>query len=109
MARLKKQVSGRKRRFIPVILREPGGTNHEIERPVWLELYGGYHTASSQLSRFGNSTRKNAEPLGTKTIARKPVRTCMYHRSITPCPKRRKTCRAPRSRPPTTRPPTACA
>ncbi len=92
-----------------VILREPGGTTHEIERSVWLELHEGYHTTSSQLSRFGNSARKNAEPLGTKTIARKPVRTGMYHRSITPCAKRRKTCRAPRSRPPTTRPPTACA
>jgi hypothetical protein len=58
-----------------VILREPGGTTHEIERSVWLELHEGYHTTSSQLSRFGNSARKNAEPLGTKTIARKHVRT----------------------------------
>jgi len=51
-----------------VILRESGGTNHEIARSVWLELHGGYHTASSQLSRFGNSARENAEHHGTKTL-----------------------------------------
>jgi hypothetical protein len=55
-----------------VILREPGGTNHEIARSVWLELHGGYHTASSQLSRFGNIARKNTEHHGTNTLLAEP-------------------------------------
>jgi hypothetical protein len=41
-----------------VILREPSGTNHEIARSVWSELHGRYHTAYSQLSRFGNIAEK---------------------------------------------------
>jgi hypothetical protein len=55
-----------------VILREPGGTNQEIERSVWLELHGGYHAALSQLSRFGNITWKNAVRRGTKTLLAEP-------------------------------------
>jgi hypothetical protein len=44
-ARLKKQVSGRKRRFIPDP-GEPGGTNRD--RMIRMaELHGGYHTAFS--------------------------------------------------------------
>jgi hypothetical protein len=42
-----------------VIPREPRGENHEIARSVRFELYEGYHTVSSQLSRFGNSAREN--------------------------------------------------
>jgi hypothetical protein len=55
MAKVKKQVSGRKRWFIPWSPHEPTGTNHEIARSVRLDLHGGYHTAISRLSRFGNT------------------------------------------------------
>src|SRR5229473_6768567 len=41
-----------------VILREPRGENHEIARSVRFELHEGYHTTSSQLSRFGNTRGK---------------------------------------------------
>src|ERR1700681_2669166 len=50
-----------------VIPREPRGTNHEIARSVRLELHGRYHTAYSQLSRFGNIAEKTCRTAEPKT------------------------------------------
>src|ERR1700681_2436742 len=73
-----------------VIPRELRGENHEIARSVRFELHGGYHTTSSRLSRFGNSTGKTwntMEPKALQALTRP----------------------RPRSPPPTTTSPTACA
>jgi hypothetical protein len=43
MTKVKKQVSARKRWFIPWSPREPTGTNNEIARSVPFELHGEYH------------------------------------------------------------------
>jgi hypothetical protein len=53
-----------------VMLREPSGRNHEIARSVRLELHGRYHSADSQLSRFGNIAEKTYRATEQKTFAR---------------------------------------
>jgi hypothetical protein len=53
-----------------VILREPSGTNHGIARSVRLELHGRYHSAYSQLSRFGNIAEKTYRAMEQTTFAR---------------------------------------
>src|SRR2546429_3400805 len=57
-AKANKQVSGRKRWFIPWSPREPDGRSHEIARCTRLELCRSYHAADSQPSRLGNSVAK---------------------------------------------------
>src|ERR1700726_1053249 len=53
-----------------MVPREPAGTNHVIAGSVRLELHGRYHTADSQLSRFGNSAGKPWSPMELEQASR---------------------------------------